>query len=741
MRFIRHFSLLLAAAVLLVASCTQPKSSGLPLYLDESADIESRIDDALSRMTLEEKVNILHAQSKFSSAGVPRLGIPELWCSDGPHGIRAEVLWDEWNTANWTNDSCVAFPALTCLSATWNQDMSALYGKSIGEEARFREKDVLLGPGVNIYRTPLNGRNFEYMGEDPSLSAHMVVSYVQNVQKNGVAVCVKHFALNNEETFRNSTDVDLSDRALYEIYLPAFKASVCEGGAWSIMSSYNLFRGRHVGQDTILTKRILKDEWGFDGVVISDWGAVHDTDQAIESGLDLEFGTWTNGLTTGKSNAYAGYYLADAFLERLKDGRAAEAQLNEKARRVLRLMMRTSMRTDKPIGSLCSDEHYAAARKIAGEGIVLLKNENGVLPVGKDVHKILVVGENAIKPLTVGGGSSSLKVQREISPLQGIIERAGEDYEVVYSRGYVGSPGTAQDGLKTVDLTDGRSAAELIAEASSMAADADIVLFFGGLNKDWRQDCEGTDRVSLTLPYGQDAVISALAAANPALAVVMVSGNAVEMPWIAEVPAIVQGWYLGSEAGHALADVLFGDVTPSGKLPFTFPVRLEDSPAHAEGRTFPTNGANYYEEGIYVGYRWFESRDIKPLFAFGHGLSYTTFEYGQAKPERSAIKKDGSVKISVPVKNTGSVKGAEVVQLYVSDRECSVDRPKKELKTFAKVMLEPGETKTVTLTVKEEDLRFFDEQSHSWVSEAGDFDILIGSASDDIRSSVVLTLK
>lgn len=735
----KHLILIGAVSLAFFTSCKQADKAQTPLYLDQSADIEARIDDAMARMTLEEKVAILHAQSKFSSAGVPRLGIPELWCTDGPHGVRAEVLWDEWDTAGWTNDSIVAFPALTCLSATWNQEMSAIYGKSIGEEARYREKDVLLGPGVNIYRSPLNGRNFEYMGEDPFLSATMVVPYVQNVQKNGVAVCVKHFALNNEETHRHSTDVRVSDRALYEIYLPAFKAAVQQGGAWSIMSSYNLFRGRHVSQDTILTKRILKDEWGFDGAVISDWGAVHDADEVAESGLDLEFGTWTDGLTMGKTDAYSAYFLADAYLERLRDGRADESALNDRVRRVLRLMMRTALRSDKPFGAICSEDHYAAARKIGDEGIVLLKNDNSVLPVSGDVKTILVVGENAIKPLTVGGGSSSLKAEHEISPLQGITERAGNGIRVEYARGYVGSPDTGQDGLKTISLADGRSENELISEAVEKASRADLVLFFGGLNKDGNQDCEGTDRKSMSLPYNQDAVISALAKANDRLTVVLVSGNAVEMPWIDSVPSIVQGWYLGSEMGHSLADVIFGDVNPSGKLPFTFPVKLEDSPAHFNGKAYPTDGVNEYEEGIYVGYRWFDAKGIKPLFAFGHGLSYTTFEYGEAALGKVSHRNGGKIEISVPVANSGSVAGAEVVQLYVSDPVCSVDRPVKELKAFSKVFLEPGETKTVKFFLTEDALKFFDEASHSWKAEEGEFEALVGSASDDIRTSVRFT--
>ena len=724
---ILRLAALAAASLLLPASCCrQAPKAVIPPYLNSEVDIEARIDDALSRMTLEEKVAILHAQSKFSSAGVPRLGIPELWCTDGPHGIRAELIWDKWKEAGWTNDSCIAYPALTCLAASWNPEMSALYGKSIGEEARYREKDVLLGPGVNIYRTPLNGRNFEYMGEDPYLSATMVVPYIKGVQQNGVAACVKHYALNNEETWRNSIDVDLSDRALHEIYLPAFKAAVQQGGAWSIMASYNLLRGRHVGQDLLLTKQILKDEWGFDGAVISDWGAVHDTDQAIEGGMDLEFGSWTNGLTQGKSNAYASYYLADPYLERLRDGRADVAGLDEKCRRVLRLIFRTAMNPDKPFGSMCSDEHYAAARKIAGEGIVLLKNDAAALPLDAGVKKIAVIGENATRMLTVGGGSSGLKVRREISPLQGIAERAAAGgVEVEWARGYA---------------SDGSSSPALIAEAVALASGSDAVIFVGGLNKDEHQDCEGTDRLSMDLPYGQNELIAALSEANPRVVVTLLSGNAVSMPWLAGVPSVLQAWYPGSETGHAIADVLWGDVNPSGKLPFTFPAALEDSPAHYAGKTFPNNGKTFYDEGIFVGYRWFEHKGIKPLFAFGHGLSYTSFEYGQPRISRTGLRAGGSLKLSVPVTNTGERDGAEVVQLYITDCECSLERPGKELKGFKKVPLKAGESATVEFVIDSAALEYFDDASHSWVAEPGEFIAHIAAASDDIRGSVSFSL-
>ena len=546
------------------------------VYLDESQPIEKRVEDALSRMTLEEKVAILHAQSKFSSAGVPRLGIPEVWCTDGPHGIRPEVLWDEWDQAGWTNDSCTAFPALTCLAATWNPEMSALYGKSIGEEARYREKDILLGPGVNIYRTPLNGRNFEYMGEDPYLSLRMVVPYIEEVQKNGVAACVKHFALNNQEAHRHGIDVEVDDRALNEIYLPAFKAAVQEGGAWAVMGAYNKYKGEHCCHNRYLLNDILKRDWAFDGVVVSDWGGTHDTKQAAENGLDMEFGSWTDGLSWGASNAYDNYYLAAPYLDMLRKGEASTATLDDKARRVLRLIFRTAMNTRKPFGSLNSPEHLAAARRIAGEGMVLLKNEGGVLPIDLGRAKtIAVVGENAIKMMTVGGGSSSLKVRHEYTPLEGIRAAAAGKAEVIYERGYVGDVTGDYNGVKTgQDLSESRSEAQLIADAAAAARKADAVIFVGGLNKSNHQDCEGDDRLQYGLPYAQDKVIGALAEANPNLAVVIVSGNAVAMPWIDRVPAVLEAWFSGSEAGNALADVVFGAVNPAGKLPFTFPVRL-----------------------------------------------------------------------------------------------------------------------------------------------------------------------
>ena len=721
-----------------------------PVYLDETKPVEARIEDALNRMTLEEKVAITHAQSKFCSPGVARLGIPEFWMTDGPHGIRPEVLWDEWDQAGWTNDSCVAFPALTCLAATWDPEVSMLYGKSIGEEARYRNKTVLLAPGVNIYRTPLNGRNFEYMGEDPYLAGRMVVPYVRGVQQNGVAACVKHYALNNQEVNRHTTNVIVDDRALYEIYLPAFKAAVQEGKAWSIMGSYNLYKDQHGCHNQYLLNDILKGEWGFDGVVVSDWGGVHNTEEAIHNGLDLEFGSWTNGLSNGASNAYDNYYLAQPYLKLIKEGKVGTKELDDKVRRILRLAYRTTMDRNRPYGALCSEAHIAAARHIAEEGIVLLQNKNNILPIdlGK-VKKIAVIGENAVKMMTVGGGSSSLKVKYELSPLDGIKKRVGKRAEVVYARGYVGDPSGEYNGVKSgQNLEDKRSPEELIAEAVQVAKECDYVIFIGGLNKSAHQDCEDSDRKDIALSYGQDAVISALAKANKNLVVVNISGNAVAMPWVKEVPCIVQAWYLGTESGNAIASILMGDVNPSGKLPFTFPVALNDVGAHKLGEYpgVPRNDGSKivdekYNEGIFVGYRWAEKNKITPLFPFGHGLSYTTFAYGTPVASSKTITADGNIQVSLTVKNTGAVAGKEIVQLYIGDEKASVPRPVKELKGFQKVELLPGEEKEVVFTITDNDLKFFDAAAHAWKAEPGKFKAYIAASATDVRSTVTFEYK
>ena len=750
-----------------------------PVYLDETKPIEQRVEDALQRMTLDEKIAVIHAQSKFSSPGVKRLGFPDLWTDDGPHGVRPDVLWDEWVQAGQTNDSCVAFPALTCLAATWNPNMASLYGVSLGEEALYRKKSVILGPGVNINRTPFGGRNFEYMGEDPYLASRMVVPYVQGLQSLGVASCVKHYALNNDEEYRHQVNVKVSDRALHEIYLPAFKAAVQEGGAWAIMGAYNLYQNQHNCHNATLLNKILKHDWGFDGVVISDWGGCHDTDEAVKNGLDLEFGTWTDGLTMGKTNAYDSYYLAEAYKQAILSGKYTTKELDEKVRRVLRLFFRTTMQRNKPYGFLCSESHYEAALKIAQEGIVLLKNEGvrsleeGVRSLEEGVRRkekggrslelmpllpldasklkrILVVGENAIKMMTVGGGSSSLKVQHEILPLDGMISQLSilnSQLSIDYARGYVGDTIQSFDGVTVGrSLRETRSAAELKAEALEKAKQADVVIFIGGLNKSSYQDSEGHDRQQYELPYGQNELIEALVAVNPRLVYVNISGNAVAMPWINKVPAVVQGWFLGSEAGKAIASVLFGETNPSGKLPYTWYASLNQCGAHALN-TYPGTWREKhdiideeYKEDIYVGYRWTDKQKARPLFAFGHGLSYTTFKVGNATADKKQLSAGETITFTVDVTNTGSMAGAETVQLYVRDLKSSLPRPVKELKGFRKIRLLPGETKQVSITLDKSALSFYDERVGEWVAEPGDFEAWIGTAADQIASKVKFKL-
>ena len=731
-------------ATLFLACSISTVSAQTPVYMDDAQPIEARVKDALSRMTLEEKVALCHAQSKFSSAGVPRLGIPELWMSDGPHGVRAEINWNDWGYANWTNDSITAFPALTCLAATWNPDMSAKYGKAIGEEARYREKDVLLGPGVNIYRTPMNGRNFEYMGEDPYLASVMCVPYIQELQKNGVAACVKHYALNNQELWRGHIDVNLSDRALYEIYLPAFKAAVEEGGAWSIMGAYNKIRGQHACHNDFALNKILKGDWKFDGCVITDWGGAHDTYEAAVNGLDIEMGSYTNGLTSESAFTYNDYYLANPYLQMLKDGKVPMSTIDDKASRILRLIFRTAMNRQKPYGSVATEEHYAAAREIGNEGIVLLKNAPVVkkgaplLPIDAAKYQnILVVGDNAVRLLNQGGGSSELKVKDMVSPLDGL--RAVYGDKVAYAKGYAaGRPMYGRADEIPQNVVD-----SLRAEAVEMAKKADLVILVGGLNKNHFQDCEGGDRLEYGLPFGQDELIEALLGVNKNLVLVLLSGNAVEMPWVSQVPAIVQGWYLGSMGGKSLADILSGAVNPSGKLPFSFPARLKDCGAHAfDELSYPGDSIKQeYKEDILVGYRWHDTKKIPALFPFGHGLSYTTFTYGKPVASAKTMAADGTLTVTVAVKNTGSIAGKEIVQLYIGDDKCSVLRPVKELKHFAKVALAPGEEKNVTFTLTPDDLKFYDEASAAWKYEPGKFKAYVCASSADVRGVVSFEMQ
>ena len=734
----KRLSIFLLSYLLALQIGTQAQPKQIPVYLDDKESIENRIEDALSRMTLDEKIALIHAQSKFSTPGVPRLGIPEIWMSDGPHGVRDENLWDDWGTAGWSNDSCTAFPALTCLAAAFDPELSAIYGNAIGAEARFRKKDILLAPGVNIYRTPLNGRNFEYLGEDPFLASKMVVPYVKGVQKNGVAACLKHYALNNQETWRGHIDVEVSDRALYEIYLPAFKAGVVEGGVWSVMGSYNKYRGQYCSHHKRLVNDILKGEWGFDGVMITDWGSAHNTKEAALYGLDIEMGSWTNGLSSGRDFAYDDYFLAQPYKKMLLSGELPGSTLDEKVRRALRLCFRTNMNRNRPWGSFATQEHADISRKIAEEGIVLLKNTNQFFPIDENrYNKIVVIGENATRMLTVGGGSASLKVKKEVSPLEGLIDKYGAE-KIFYAMGYASGP-PAYDWV----IPSPYNADSLKQAALALAKDADAVLFFGGLNKNHLQDSEAGDRISLNLPFGQDELIEELLKVNKNTGIILISGNGVAMPWLNKVPAVMQSWYLGSEAGNAMANVISGKVNPSGKLPFSIPKKLEDNGAIFFGKnSYPGDSIRQtYMEDIFVGYRWHDTKKIPALFPFGYGLSYTTFEYGKLSTDKKEYDKNDVVKLSFTLTNKGNVAGAEATQIYVSQNKPSLVRPVKELKGFQKVFLNAGETATVEIAIPVKDLAFFNDKIHEWVVEPDKFTFHCAASSADIKSSITVKVK
>lgn len=733
---------LLSLTALAAVACSPQTGDGTAAndqWTDE--EIETKIDEILPQLTLEEKVAMCHAQSKFSTPGVARLGIPELWYSDGPHGVRYEINWDDWGSAGWTNDSVTAFPSLVSLASSFNPDLGSIYGKALGEEALYRRKDMMLGPGVEIYRTPLCGRNFEYMGEDPYLASKMVVPYIKGLQSQTVSCCVKHFALNNQEQWRTLVDVHVSERALREIYLPAYKAAVEEGGAWAIMGSYNLYEGQHCCHNAKLNN-ILRNEWGFDGCVVTDWGGATDTKEAAENGLDIEMGTYTNGFTESAKFAYSNYFLADPYLKALKEGTVDMATLDKKVRNILRLMFRTTMAKNRPRGCKGSQEHFDVALKVAEEGIVLLKNEKNILPINPETTmKIAVIGENATRSM-LGGGSSELKGLFEVSPLEGI-KRAFPKADIMWSMGYGSGPEAYGRVAPSPYPADSLEKAAL-----DVAKKADMIIYVGGLVKAYQQDMEGGDRLDMKLPFGQDALIDKLLDINSNMVCVLVSGNAVEMPWIDRMPAVVEAWYLGSQAGQAIGEVLSGKVNPSGKLPFSFPVKLADNAAHSTGEAicYPGEEQNKYREeyreGILVGYRWHDTKGIKPLFAFGHGLSYTSFEVTDAAIKSGAESTtDGTIEVSATIKNTGDRTGKEVLQVYIGKKDSRVERAVKELKGFQKIELAAGEQKNVSIKIPASSLAFFDEEAHAWEVEKGGYTVYVGTASDNIAKELQLEVK
>jgi beta-glucosidase len=712
---------------------------------------DAKINALIQKMTLEEKVHMIHANSAFAAGGIKRLGIPEIMTSDGPHGVRPEQGRD-WKGVKDANDAGTYMPTNNTLASTWNPELGYAFGKVLGSEANARGKDVILGPGINIMRAPLNGRNFEYLSEDPFLVSKMVVGYIEGVQSQGVSACVKHYAANNQETHREDIDVNMSERALREIYLPGFKAAVQQGGVNTLMGSYNKFRGQFATENHYLMTDILKNEWGFKGLVMSDWGSVHNTMDALRNGTDLEMGTDlvlnSNGVDQSAASAstaaptpsktvFDRFYLADAALDAVKKDPTLVPLLDDKVRRILRVMYATSMMdgAKRQPGAYNTKEHQATALKVAEEGIVLLKNDGNILPLKKTVKTIAVIGENATRPNSLGGGSGQVKAKYEISALQGLKNELGNTATITYAQGYK-------------IARDQKADPKMIAEAVAAAKAADVVVYVGGSIhgydytkwSDNAYDAEGVDKPDMNMPFGQDELVKAVLAANPNTVVVLYGGGPIDVSaWAGQAKGIVEAWYPGMEGGNALAHILFGDVNPSGKLPVTFPVKLEDSPAMKLGE-YPSTPGNplkqTYKEDIFVGYRYFDTYKVAPQFAFGHGLSYTTFKYDNL----SVTPGSKSATVKLRVTNSGKTAGAEVVQVYVKDEQASVKRPEKELKGFQKVFLQPGESKTVTLTLDAGAFQYYDEAKKQWVLEPGKFDVLVGSSSRDIRLTGNVTL-
>ncbi len=719
----------LVALLLLVVGVAQAQK---PLVKKDVQ--EQKIQSLIKKMTIQEKVGLLHANSKFYVSGVKRLGIPEWALSDGPHGVRAEINRHDWAYAGWTNDSSTCFPPGTALAASWNPELAYERGLVLGEEARFRKKDVLLGPGVNIIRSPLCGRNFEYMSEDPVLIAAMAVPYIKALQSKDVAASVKHWLANNQEDHRTSVDVTMSERALREIYLPGFKAAIVEGGSLTVMAAYNKFRGDWCSENEYLDRDILRKEFGFKGVLMTDWDAAHSTVKAALAGLDLEMGT--------DKKDYNEWYFANPLIKAVEEGKVPMAVVDEKVANVLRVMMQTKMLGDEPRekGVMNTPEHQKAAYNSAVEAAVLLQNNGNLLPLDFDKLKsVAVIGDNATRKHCGGGLSSEIKTLYEITPMEAIQKKFGNRVTINFAQGYEKQSYFKEGdniGQSNTDKVDWK----LIDEAVEAAKKSDVAIIFGGLNHDF--DTESFDRQHMRLPYGQETLIREVAKVNPNTVVVIIAGSPLELGGITNrVPAILWAWFGGMEAGNAVADLLSGKVNPSGKMPFTLPVSLEQSPAHALGNFPGRNQKVNYEEDILVGYRWFDTKKIAPQFAFGYGLSYTNFELGQLSSDKSTYEKDDVIKVTFTVKNTGTRYGAEVAQLYVSDPVCTVLRPAKELKAFKKVFLQPGETKTVELNVKVADLAFYDEKIKGWNVEAGDFILQLGNSSDNISQKLRITVK
>ena len=750
----------------------------LKSYVGNDKKMENQIEKLLKKLTLDEKIAMIHAAGLFQTGAVERLDIPPLKCSDGPMGVRCEFHNERWIPTGNNDDNVTYLPSNSALASTWNQELAKQSGHVLGEEARGRGKDVILAPGINIKRDPLCGRNFEYMSEDPKLAATMAVPFIKGVQENDVAACVKHFACNVQETDRLMVDTIVDERTLYEIYLPAFKAAVQEGGSYSLMGAYNKLNGTHCCENKELLDFILREEWGYDGTVISDWGAVHKTKEAAEVTMDVEMSVFAD---------FDNYVFANPLKEAIEKGEVSESSIDNKVRNILRMMFRLKMigkqKNTRKSGTYNTLAHREAVHRTAQESMILLKNENNKLPLNKDkVKKIAVIGQNAAKIHSDGGGSAEIKALYEISPLMGIKTYLGGNVEVVYAPGYYvpekpktfdhNWQETSLDELENTNIgmiskteieadkanqdeeTAFRKEEEkealkekdaqliheknkkLFEEAVALAKEADEVIFVGGLNHNF--DSEGFDREDMKLPFEQDLLIEELLKVRKDAIITFIGGSPVEMPWRNEAETILWSYYAGMETGNAFAEIIFGEVNPSGKLAETFPAEYEDCVTAKNGQS-GIRGTINLSEGLYYGYRYFDKERIEPAFCFGHGLSYTKFTYNNLTLKQ---EKEGSkiVKVSFTVKNTGKKAGAETAQVYIAPISPKVDRPVKELKAYKKIKLQPGKSGKVTLTLSPQDFAYFDTDIHDFIADAGDYEILVGASCEDIRLRGLCTL-
>lgn len=748
---LKFIKLLAAAPFVMVACATTPQTPQQKLLAHDK-----EINEIIAGMSLEEKVEMLHSKTNMSSEGIPRLGIQEIRYADGPFGIREEN-GDGFRPLGWTTDSATYFPTGSALAATWSEELAYKYGTGMGTEARRRGKDVILGPAINIQRLPVGGRTYEYLSEDPFLAARLAVGYVKGAQDAGTAACIKHFAVNNQETNRGSVDVKIDERTLRELYLKPFEAAVREAGAWAVMPAYNKVNGDYCSENEHLLNEILRGEWGFNGPTISDWGGTHSTMGAAMHGLNVQM--------TGDT------YLGPALIDSVKAGAVPESVVDQKVRELLRLRFTVEAIAPENCNNevASTPESRQTAYEVASKSIVLLKNENNILPISKDVKKIAIIGRNAVALTQSGGVGAGVKSVYEVTPLQGIQNKAPEGVEVVYApayKNYASFFGRAMGGPDNAASIDEPADPKLLAEAVAAAKDADVVIYVCGTNKNI--ESEGFDRTSIKLPVGQDEIVKALAEVNPNIVSVIISGGPCDLQELTKYsPAIVEGWWNGLEGGNALGDVLFGNIAPSGKLPFTFPIKLEDSPAYAMGN-FPQKADDegdlftnqyrkditgdrdawrmkkspdaLYTEKMLVGYRWFDTKEKPVMYAFGHGLSYVNFEYGDITTDKSSYKPNGTIKVSFTLKNTGDMTADEVPQLYVRHLNAKVEYPSKELKAFSRVTLAAGETSTVTLEIPVSELSYWDEATNGWALEEGEIELLLGSASDDIRLSTTVRI-